>query len=46
MQIKLFEKGLHVKLTGDCALIAPPFIVDKSHIDDICEKLRDVLSSY
>lgn len=46
MQVKLFEMGLHVKLTGDCALVAPPFIAEKSHIDDICQMLRDVLSSY
>ncbi len=46
VQGKLFDKGLHVKLTGDCALIAPPFISEKSQIDDICSMLRDVLSRY
>ncbi len=46
LQVKLFEKGLHVKLTGDCALIAPPFIVEKSQIDDLCGILREVLTSY
>ena len=45
-QIKLFEKGLHVKLTGDTALVAPPFIIEKAQIDDLCGILRDVLSRY
>ena len=39
----LFAGGLHVKFTGDCALIAPPLIAQKSDIDDIIGILRDAL---
>ena len=45
-QIKLFHAGLHVKFTGDSGIIAPPFIAEKSQIDDIISILRDVLSTY
>lgn len=45
-QIKLFNAGLHLKTTGDCALVAPALIAEKSHIDEISGVLRDVLSSY
>ena len=40
---RLFRAGLHVKFTGDCALVAPPLIVEKSDIDEICAILRGVL---
>ncbi len=39
----LYAGGLHVKFTGDCALIAPPLIAEKSDIDDITGILRDAL---
>ena len=39
----LFAGGLHVKFTGDCALIAPPLIAQKGDIDDIVGILRDAL---
>jgi beta-alanine--pyruvate transaminase len=42
---KIFASGLHVKFTGDCALIAPPFIAQKSDIDEIGGILRDVLAN-
>ncbi len=45
-QIKLFNAGLHLKTTGDCALVAPALIAEKSHIDEISGTLRDVLSGY
>ncbi len=45
-QIKLFNAGLHLKTTGDCALVAPALIAEKNHIDEISGVLRDVLSSY
>ena len=40
---RLFRAGLHVKFTGDCALVAPPLIAGKSDIDEICSILREVL---
>ena len=45
-QIRLFESGLHLKTTGDCALVAPALIAERSHIDEISGVLRDVLSAY
>ena len=43
---KLFEEGLSLKATGDCLIVAPPFISEKSHIDEIIEKLRKGITSY
>ena len=37
---KLFEAGLSLKATGDCLILAPPFICEESHIDEIIVKLR------
>ncbi len=44
-QVKLFEAGLHVKLTGDACILAPPFIADREHIDQMCDILRRVFSA-
>ena len=43
---KLFEAGLSLKATGDCLIVAPPFVSEKSHIDEIIEKLRKGITSY
>ena len=32
MQKQLFWSGLHIKFTGDCAIVAPPFIIEKEQI--------------
>ena len=45
-QKRLFDAGVHVKTTGDTALIAPPLIIEKSEIDDMCGIFREVLDSY
>jgi len=45
-QRKLFEAGLHIKLTGDAAVVAPPLVAEQSHIDETCEILRKVFSRY
>ncbi len=44
VQKDLFWSGLHVKFTADTGIIAPPFIVEKEHIDEIVGKLREALS--
>ncbi|MBA3777160.1 MAG: aspartate aminotransferase family protein [Betaproteobacteria bacterium] len=44
LQKKLFDNGLHLKATGDCEIIAPPFIAEKSHIDTITSILRKTLA--
>jgi beta-alanine--pyruvate transaminase len=46
VQKRLFEAGLHIKTTGDAGIIAPPLVADRSHIDEICGILRDVLKVY
>ncbi len=45
-QKRLFDAGVHVKTTGDAALIAPPFIIEKSQIDDMSGIIREALDSY
>jgi beta-alanine--pyruvate transaminase len=42
-QKKLFDAGLHLKTTGDCAILAPPLIAERAHIDTITEILRKTL---
>ena len=44
-QKKLFDNGLHLKTTGDSAIIAPPLVAEKSHIDMIVDILRRTLGS-
>jgi beta-alanine--pyruvate transaminase len=43
-QKKLFYNGLNLKTTGDTALIAPPLIAEKEHIDVIADILRKTLT--
>ncbi len=43
---KLFEAGLSLKATADCLIVAPPFIAEKSHIDEIIDKLRVGITNY
>lgn len=45
IQKDLFWNGMHVKFTGDTGCIAPPFISEKSHIDEMVEKLRKTLEA-
>jgi beta-alanine--pyruvate transaminase len=46
VQKRLFDAGLHVKCTGDAAIIAPALIAEKAHIDEMCDVLRRVLKEY
>ncbi len=46
LQAKLFDRGLHVKTTGDVAIIAPAFIASRAEIDLMTAILRDALSEY
>ena len=41
-----YEAGVNFKATGDCLIIAPMFICEKKHIDEIIEKLRTGISNY
>tara|TARA_B100000029_G_scaffold503546_1_gene580641 strand:+ start:214 stop:1560 length:1347 start_codon:yes stop_codon:yes gene_type:complete len=41
-----YDAGVNFKATGDCLIIAPMFICEKQHIDEIIEKLRTGISNY
>tara|TARA_A100001011_G_scaffold68189_1_gene69483 strand:+ start:1038 stop:2378 length:1341 start_codon:yes stop_codon:yes gene_type:complete len=43
---KCYEAGVNFKATGDCLIIAPPFISEKKHIDEMIEKLRSGITAY
>ena len=45
LQKRFFWEGLHVKFTGDSAILAPPFIAERSHIDEMIDIMRDVLTT-
>jgi beta-alanine--pyruvate transaminase len=42
-QKKLFDNGLNLKTTGDSAIVAPPLISERQHIDLIGELMRKTL---
>jgi beta-alanine--pyruvate transaminase len=44
-QKRLFDNGLHLKTTGDAAIIAPPLIATREHVDTIAETLRRTLAA-
>ena len=41
-----YEAGVNFKSTGHTLIIAPQFICEKKHIDEIIEKLRTGISNY
>jgi len=43
LQKKLFANGLNLKTTGDTAIIAPPLVAERSHVDLIGDILRKTL---
>jgi beta-alanine--pyruvate transaminase len=43
MQKDMFWNGLHVKWTGDNAIVAPAFVAERKHIDEIVDKFRKTL---
>jgi beta-alanine--pyruvate transaminase len=42
--LKCYEKGVLIRTTGDIIALSPPLIVEKSHIDQIFDTLRTVLT--
>ena len=46
LQKRLFWNGLHIKWTGDTAIIAPPLVAEKAHIDELIEKLRKTIVEF
>ncbi len=45
LQKALYEQGLHLKNTGDTLIVAPAFIAEPKHIDEIVTKLRKALAT-
>ncbi len=45
LQKRLFDNGLHLKATGDCAIVAPPLIATREHVDLIVDVLRRTLKA-
>src|SRR5688572_3322374 len=45
LQKKLFDNGLHLKATGDSAIVAPPLIAERGHVDEMIDILRRTLKS-
>lgn len=43
LQKDLFWNGMHVKFTGDTGIIAPMFISEEKHIDEMMDKLESSL---
>ena len=41
-----YDVGVNFKATGDCLIIAPMFISEKKHIDEIIDKLRTGILTY
>ncbi len=41
-----YEAGVNFKATGDCLIIAPQFICEEKHIDEIIDKLRIGITNY
>jgi beta-alanine--pyruvate transaminase len=46
VQKRLFDAGLHLKATGDALLLAPAFVAERSHVDEMVATLRDVLAAF
>ncbi|MGA9658411.1 MAG: aspartate aminotransferase family protein [Asticcacaulis sp.] len=42
---RCFEKGLLIRVTGDIIALSPPLILEKAHIDQIVNTLREALSA-
>ena len=43
---KCYEAGVNIKPTGDALIIAPPFICEKKHIDEMFDKMRKGISEH
>ncbi len=44
VQKRLYDRGLHLKSTGESLILAPPLVAERSHIDEIVGKLRALLA--
>jgi beta-alanine--pyruvate transaminase len=46
LQAHLFDRGLHVKTTGDVAILAPALIAARADIDLMTSILRDAIAEF
>ena len=46
LQKEMFWNGLHVKFTGDTAILAPPFVIEREQIDQIVERFATTLDQH
>jgi beta-alanine--pyruvate transaminase len=44
--IQLFEAGLLTRVTGDTVVVAPPLIVEESHLDQMADTMRKILTRH
>lgn len=44
-QKRLFDRGVHLKTTGNSAILAPPFIATQDDLDSVIEILKTTLTS-
>jgi len=45
LQKRLFDRGVHLKTTGNSAILAPPFIAKHDDLDYVIEILKETLNS-
>ena len=45
-QKNTFANGVHIKFTGDAGIIAPALIAEEKHIDEMLQKIKEVLVKY
>jgi beta-alanine--pyruvate transaminase len=43
--LRAYQKGVLIRTTGDTIALSPPFIIEKSHIDQIFDTLREILKT-
>ena len=46
LQARLYDRGLHVKTTGDVAILAPAFIASRADIDAMADMLREAICEF
>jgi adenosylmethionine-8-amino-7-oxononanoate aminotransferase len=45
LQKALYDRGLNLKSTGDTLIVAPAFIAERRHIEEITGKIREALAA-
>jgi beta-alanine--pyruvate transaminase len=45
LQKRLYDLGLHLKTTGDCACVAPPLVFTRQNIDTMVDILREAIKT-